>query len=125
MTSRIGLSRSDGEDSTKKEPLSEGGETFEDFFYCGWIFLTEMSPFAICQDEEGKCPQCIATAMDKLGVLSDCREAKNADILRLNWPLSEIVAAASVRLQEPLVRTILEHFRNETSFKLSLFTHCI
>ena len=61
------------------------------------LFSTEMSPFAICQDEEGKCPQCIA--MDKLGVLSDCRGAKNADILRLNWPLSEIVAAASVRLQ--------------------------
>ena len=58
-------------------------------------------------------------------MLSDCREAKNADILRLNWPLSEIVAAASVRLQEPLVRTILEHFRNEMSFKLSLFTRCI
>ena len=92
-------------------------------FYSWWIFLTETSPFAICQDEEGKCPQCIA--MDKLGVLSDCRGAKNADILRLNWPLSEIVAAASVRLQEPLVRTILEHFRNETSFKLSLFTRCI
>ena len=69
MTSGIGLSRLGGgkEDSTKKEPLSEGGETFEDFFYCGWIFLTEMSPFAICQDEEGKCPQCIA--MDKLGAL--------------------------------------------------------
>ena len=70
MTSRIGLSRSDGEDSTKKEPLSDGGKTFEDFadfFYSGWIFLTEMSPFANCQDEEGKCPQCIA--MDKLGAL--------------------------------------------------------
>ena len=31
MTSGIGSSRSVGEDSTKKEPLSDGGKTFEDF----------------------------------------------------------------------------------------------